>query len=184
MGKDGPEILSRLGENIKSLRVARNINLEELAKKAGLSASFISQLERGKGNPSFLSLSKLAQSLEISIIELMNMDDFSSAQLVCPKERRRIITPARGVVNESITPEKLFGFDALIAQYEPNTSDLEPYSHKGGETIFVIEGSYDFHYGSRTYHLEEGCAINFRGEKSHWGENKGDRLTRLMIIIA
>ena len=91
--------------------------------------------------------------------------------------------PGRGVYTERLTPENFFDFTILYAQYKPNSKEEQPYSHPGGESLVVLGGSFEFHYGKRTYLLNEGDTINFRGEIPHWGRNPGDSVSTLMMII-
>ena len=61
----------RLGARIRSFRLARGLTLVELARLAGLSHPFLSQLERGLAQPSLGSLRRIALALETSPIELI-----------------------------------------------------------------------------------------------------------------
>ena len=60
------------GSTIKQLREQRNMTQTELAEKLGVSSKTVSKWETGKGLPDISLLQPLAQSLGISIIELMN----------------------------------------------------------------------------------------------------------------
>lgn len=64
------EKLTIFGKNLKLLRTQQNISQEEFADKTKLDRTYISGLERGKRNPSFLTLIKLAQTLNISVEKL------------------------------------------------------------------------------------------------------------------
>src|SRR5438874_13649328 len=59
-----------LGNAIKQQRSALGISQEELAARAGLHRTYVSEVERGERNPSITSVEKLAQALEISITSL------------------------------------------------------------------------------------------------------------------
>lgn len=61
------DLKALLGVTIKSERSARGISQEELAYRAGLHRTYISDLERGARNPSLESIEKLAGALEISV---------------------------------------------------------------------------------------------------------------------
>lgn len=51
---------------IRSLRQKRNMTLEDLARQTGLSVSYLSEVERGKKQPSLETLEKISQALNIS----------------------------------------------------------------------------------------------------------------------
>lgn len=63
--------LINLGEKVKSLRKALKYSQEELAFQAGIDVTFVSRIERGTGNPSYLTLLKLASTLQVSIKNLI-----------------------------------------------------------------------------------------------------------------
>lgn len=56
-----------IGSRIKNLRINQRVTLKELAKKTGLTTSFLSQLERDLTSPSVKSLEKIAQALNIKV---------------------------------------------------------------------------------------------------------------------
>lgn len=64
------EALNILGKQIKTRRENLGLTQEKLAEKCGLDRTYISLLERGKRNPSYTNLLKVASGLEISISEL------------------------------------------------------------------------------------------------------------------
>jgi CheY-like chemotaxis protein len=61
-----------LGNAIKQQRSALGISQEELAARAGLHRTYVSEVERGERNPSIMSVEKLAQALQISITSLFD----------------------------------------------------------------------------------------------------------------
>lgn len=63
--------LVNLGKKVKSLRKALKYSQEELAFQAEIDVTFVSRIERGTGNPSYLTLLKLASTLQVSIKNLI-----------------------------------------------------------------------------------------------------------------
>ncbi len=57
----------QFGKRLKEIRISKGITQKELAEMSGLSASFISNLERGVNAPSFGVLEVLAAKLDISV---------------------------------------------------------------------------------------------------------------------
>jgi two-component system response regulator len=64
-----------LGNAIKEQRNALGISQEELAARAGLHRTYVSEVERGERNPSITSIEKLAQALEVSFTSLFDRTD-------------------------------------------------------------------------------------------------------------
>ena len=68
------EYLRRFGDRLRMLRVAQGFTQEELAAEAGFSRSYYTEIETGKRNLSLLNIRKLAQSLQVSTTELLNIN--------------------------------------------------------------------------------------------------------------
>lgn len=56
-----------VGQKLKLRRGELNLSLRALASQTGLSAAFLSQIERGKSNPSLQSLGRIASSLKVPL---------------------------------------------------------------------------------------------------------------------
>jgi transcriptional regulator with XRE-family HTH domain/quercetin dioxygenase-like cupin family protein len=65
-------VIDNLGSRLKDLRLKAGLTLRELARKAGVSPSFVSQIENGKSQPSVATLYTFAQLLDVSIDELFD----------------------------------------------------------------------------------------------------------------
>lgn len=66
----GSRPTTTLGQRLLALREARRLSLRTLAERVGLSASFLSQVERDETSPSIASLEKIAQALGVSLADL------------------------------------------------------------------------------------------------------------------
>lgn len=64
-----------VGRNVKRIRAARGLTQEELAERSGFSQQYLSDLERGRRNPTIVSLWELAQALGATPVELITPDD-------------------------------------------------------------------------------------------------------------
>jgi putative transcriptional regulator len=63
--------LLKLAEQIKKRRLELNLTQEELAHRCNFDRTYISMLERGKRNPSYLNLMKLCNGLDILLADLL-----------------------------------------------------------------------------------------------------------------
>lgn len=60
-----------VGRNVRAARAERGITQEQLADVSGFSQQYISDLERGRRNPTIVSLYELAQALSVTPIDLL-----------------------------------------------------------------------------------------------------------------
>lgn len=63
-----------VGRNAKRIRLAKGLTQEELAERSGFSQQYISGLERGRRNPTVVSVYELAQALGVDYLELLRPD--------------------------------------------------------------------------------------------------------------
>lgn len=66
------DLVARLGKNVRTLRIAAGLSQEELAFRAEMKRSYLSDLERGTRNPSVRALGRLAAALEVPPGQLLD----------------------------------------------------------------------------------------------------------------
>ncbi|NLI93934.1 MAG: helix-turn-helix transcriptional regulator [Peptococcaceae bacterium] len=64
-----------LGHNIRLVRQAKNMKQSELAKRAGISISYLCEIEKAKTVPSIKTLVKIAKALRVECSVLINYSD-------------------------------------------------------------------------------------------------------------
>jgi len=67
--------IKKLGEHIKKLRKSKKHTLSSLSYRNGLEPSTISRIEKGLVEPKYLTLLRIAEALEISVSELVNLKE-------------------------------------------------------------------------------------------------------------
>lgn len=66
--------LKKLGQRVRELRAAKGWTQETLAGECGFDRSYVSGLEVGRRNPTYLKLLKLAKTLETPLLTLLDLD--------------------------------------------------------------------------------------------------------------
>ena len=79
------DVKALVGKRIKSLRQARKTTQEALAEKMGISAKYLSSIERGQENPTLDTLIKLADALKVELEEIFTI----SHEVSDPKSLRK-----------------------------------------------------------------------------------------------
>jgi transcriptional regulator with XRE-family HTH domain len=69
------DVLIALGQTVKSHRLALGLSQEELAHRAGLHRTYISDVERGARNVSLITLHRFAGALKITLSQLVTIID-------------------------------------------------------------------------------------------------------------
>lgn len=68
------EALKKLGSRIRSLREEAGLSQEELGFYSNLHRTYISQIELGEKNPTYITLLKLAEALHTDILHILSID--------------------------------------------------------------------------------------------------------------
>src|SRR5687768_6902587 len=91
-----------VGPRIRALREALGLSLRELAERTGVSAPMLSQVERGETSPTLTVAAKIAAGLELSLSQLLRLDESAHVVVTRSGERRR--RARRGHTLEELTP--------------------------------------------------------------------------------
>jgi transcriptional regulator with XRE-family HTH domain len=70
LGVTGVDLTGLLGAAIRERRSFLQISQEELAVRAGLHRTYLSDVERGARNPSIKTIEKIAQALQVPVVKL------------------------------------------------------------------------------------------------------------------
>ena len=154
-----------IGEALRVRRHELGWSLRDLADRLGCSPSLISQIERGRANPSVSTLYSIVQALDVSLDELLFNERRATATEPPPggpiqrgKERHRIRL-ASGVLWERLTTVSEPGVEFLHVTYEVGgaSSPADAFQrHAGHEWGYVVSGSLQVTIGFRQYLLEAG----------------------------
>jgi transcriptional regulator with XRE-family HTH domain len=173
----------QLGPRIRSLRRARQVTLRELAERAGVTESFLSQVEREVTSPSIASVQRIARALDLGIAELF-ADETPLGRVVRRAERRRIVYPGLGAIDEFLTVGKDGRLQAILSTLEPGggTGGDEPYTHDSDEeVVLILEGRLELWVGDEHHLLETGDAITYSSRQPHRNRNPGPGQTVVLF---
>ena len=186
-----PELLASqhvvsLGQVLRRERRGR-FTLEALAARTGLSVSLISQIERGRGNPSLVTLIKLAHGLGVPIEQFWQGPPGKRQILVTKRDRARLELPTEGregLVYELLTPD----LDRRIAMTRAQIpsgwdNEQEPYSRPGEHCIHLFDGELDASIGGELFHLRSGDTITFDSGLPHWYRNRSSKPAQIITAM-
>ena len=132
------------GERLRLRRRELGLSLRALGERTGLSASFLSQLERGVAEPSVGSLMRLAQSLDLPIAELLGARHAGprmADRVIRSDARRRVDVPASTVTLELLTDAAARDLEVTVFTLPAGASGTEPAERERGERfLHVLDG--------------------------------------------
>ncbi len=179
----------RIPERLKELRKQKKLTLEQLAQRAGCTKSYISQLEKGTSAPSLSMLSRLADALEIRVVQLFGEDPGEAqGNWHLKKDDRRTIHYPDGKVTSVLLTRGVFQkkMQPLLSIIEPGgmRNDSENIAHAKGseEFVWVLKGEIDFEIGRKNICLHEGDTLYFNGDISHRWMNNGNKTAEVLFV--
>jgi len=91
------DILKQIGLNLRRLRLSRGLSQERLALEADIALNYLSEIERGLRNPTVLVISRLAQVLNVPVVQIFaaTSERDSLPQNLRPGPKRRDVTKGR-----------------------------------------------------------------------------------------
>lgn len=164
-----------IGQQIKKFRLNNGLRISDLARRADVSKSLISQIERGNANPSIETIRAIASALEVPLFALFLEEDGAQSSLVKKDERLTLMLPGSDAVRELLTPNLDREMVLVLSRLAPGgkTSPV-PVSHKGEECTFVLRGKLEQHLGDEVHALDTGDAFYFDARIPHFLINPSD----------
>lgn len=176
----------QVGQRIRKFRKQRDLVIDDLAERSGLSRAYISQVETGKAIPSLTALEGLANALDIPISYLF-VDDHFNCHIIRKDERQAIIyglasgkDSQRKRINILSAPNRQLEMVLLEIPPGYDAADRD-HSHDGEECHLVMEGTIRATQGSESYTFQEGDSYHWDGSIPHRVENIGDGPAKLLI---
>jgi transcriptional regulator with XRE-family HTH domain len=200
--------MDTIGKSIREYRKKKSMTLKQLAEKADISVSFLSELERGVSNLSMASLKKIAQALDISLLSFRESGEaigdsnnevlefksreisaenkyVTDVKIVRSQQRVKIEFPGYAAVSELLTPDFNRHMEALYIKLEPGfDSGLDPIIDPQGEKfLFMLEGSADIKINNETYALNKGDTIYYPANAPLQFKNTSSITAEVIIVI-
>jgi transcriptional regulator with XRE-family HTH domain len=152
-----------LGERVHTRRSQLDLTLRDLAERCGLTASFLSQVERDLVSPSIGSLRQIASALDVPIFYFL-ADEPARSPVVRSAERRRLTLPNPDVTYELLTPGIGGKMEVFICRLPAGSGNVaRPMPGDTEECLLVLEGSIDVQLEGQNYRLATGDSMCFNG---------------------
>jgi transcriptional regulator with XRE-family HTH domain len=164
--------MDSLGQNLRALRKAKALTLAQLGEKAGLSASYLSQLERGVTMPSLPRLTSIAEALGVEVRYFFEKDADSPRTIKANQGKKLRGGPGISVELLSADP-----FGKAIQPYRmvcaPGAKQEHRSTYPGEWCGFVLKGELTVTVGAETFVLAAGDSIHYHRHQPHSWRNDG-----------
>ncbi|MBY6113492.1 XRE family transcriptional regulator [Mameliella alba] len=188
------ESLATFGAEVRQLRKARQMTLNDLARNSGVSVSHLSAIERGAVNPTLGKIRRIADALGVP------EDWFFTPRpghgpmertYVVRQENRRNLNLLYGETvdtagySDALLSSSLGGeFHMGISDYPPHSEAVadELYARDGEQHALVLEGELTLTLEDEVITVRAGDSFSFPGHILHSTRNKSDKPARLIWV--
>lgn len=180
-----PTHAQALGAKIRTYRRARDMSLRQLAEVSGVSAGFLSQVERGRANISISALRRVASGLKLTMADLFVEEGPDRPRLVRRSERPQLPTEP-SVRKYLLSQRPLKYLEAYAAEFDPGGSTgREQYTHGDSQELFVVLcGEVTVWLGDQVVEMSAGDSIEYSTATPHRAENTGDTTAEVLWLVA
>lgn len=181
-----------VGSKIKNIRESKNISLEEISERSGLSKDQILSIENDQHLPSLGSLIKVARALGVRLGTFLD-DNEELGPVVCRSEEQ---SDSISFSNGATDARKHMEYHSLAKQkagrhMEPFIIDIqsskeEQYTlsaHEGEEFIYVMDGEVEISYGKEVYNLKKGDSIFYDSIVDHHVHGVKDKSAKILAVV-
>jgi transcriptional regulator with XRE-family HTH domain len=182
MNRQAEHLSGNLADNIRQLREARGLTQQQMAKLSGLPRPTWANLESGTANPTVGVLVKVADSLQISVEELLAppraSGQFFSAASLPIKKRGTVLV-------RKLLPEPIAGMTIDRLELPPG-GQMTGVPHTPGtrEYLTCESGSIELSESGQVWTLEAGDVVVFRGDQKHAYRNPGRTKAIAYSVVA
>ncbi|GGB07449.1 helix-turn-helix domain-containing protein [Puia dinghuensis] len=182
------ELLLLIGDKIKTKRTQKNITLEQLATKAGVSKGLISQIENNRTVPSLPVLFNIIHSLEEDLrtfFEDMHDSFTNNHILIIRKGQEKLFTkePVKGfsyrrILTRSISSQAA---DVVLLELKKGANRKQLIRTDAYECKYILKGDIEYQVENENFTLSEGDTLFFDGRARHRLKNIGS--TEALILV-
>ena len=172
-----------IGRRIKKVREEKHFTLKNVEAKAGISATHISEIERGKTSPTIGALIRIADALGKDPAYFIEKDELSDVSFIAFEDREEQeltrVSGVKSMLTRSIPSGKINA--QLITLHTNKGEDVGVHAHEGDEAALILKGHINFRIEDKVHELGEGDSIYYIAKQDHGYSNASDSEEAKMI---
>lgn len=182
------EVIVQISNKIKSIRKEKNLTLQDIADRAGVTKGLISQIENSRTIPSLLVLIQIIKAIEVDLDSFFSELSWYSKEAPILVQRKSQYEkfekePASGYEYFRIFTKKVkqSTIDIVLLEIQPGSSrdfvQTEAFEYK-----FIISGSVKYIFRDQEIDLEAGDSMLFDGRLEHNPVNVGSIPAQMLVV--
>jgi transcriptional regulator with XRE-family HTH domain len=176
---------AELGKRIKKIRESKHLTLKNIEAAASISATHISEIERGKTSPTLGALVRISKALGKDPAYFIEEQELGDVSLVTLENRiRESLRGGAGTIERLTSSIPGGRLQACLITLDGGKSHRgEPHAHHGNEAAMVLSGRFIFNVGGEEYEVGEGDSIYYDSLEPHAYKNAsaGEKASMLWV---
>lgn len=185
------ETATSVGSQIRLLRKAAGITLQEMSALTGRSVGLLSRIERDAGQPSITTLKAIAQALHVNIGWFFDdgiQANRKAAQYIVRRDGRRQLAFSKGrqegyvdyLLSPNLQGNLVMGLTRMPAHYGLG----EPTLLGSDMVCYLLEGELQLHVDGEILQVDPGDSFGIRAGKIYQLSNPGDHDVKLVWALS
>ncbi len=175
-----------LGLRLKTLRLQKGLTLRELARQAGVSPSFISQLELNQASPTIANFEKICDALKMSLVDVLREEPHLNEPIPVPlhsDDHPLAMRWHRAWLRHLLPRDKPSPFTALQLTLDVGGETPSRSSRRSiNELAILLKGNVELVAAGKTFLMEPSSAIYFDLGMPHTWRNVGTETAELVLV--
>jgi len=153
----------KIGKRVRERRNELGLSLRDLGGRAGVTASFLSQVENDQVSPSLSSLQSIAAALNVPMFALLN--DTPNGNVVKASKSRKFSFEDSQISYDLLTSDLSRQMMAYRIHIKPHTKRVaQPLAKPTEQWMHVVQGQMQIIIGDETYILDQGDTVYYDGD--------------------
>lgn len=174
-----------VGKNITYYRKKKNMSMDDLSKRSGVSKSMLSQIEQGKSNPTVVTVWKIARSLDVNIQKLLESSDDTPIEVIRKEDMPITLSEDKlcsiNIKSPVHMTDNLELYHLIFKPHGINKSaahfpDTE-------EFLTVLKGQLRVIVGEHSKVINTGDTARYRADETHDIENISDEESEAFLVV-
>ena len=177
--------LLQLGNRLSSLRKRKNMTLDDLSARSGVSKSILSQIERDLSNPTVTTISRISEALGEKLSDFFSKIEVGEENSIESSKETPSITSKDGLCELNIlgAGETVNWLQWYILEMKPKgVLDSGSHSPKTFENLTVIEGQIEVSFGESKEKLSKGDTFRFQSNRDHTLKNISKQKAQVLMV--
>ena len=174
-----------LGADLRALRKARKITLEELATRLNKSVGWLSQVERNLSTPSTQDLEKVAKVFAVPVSLFFGTSAGPKneiGKIVREKNRREIGVREDGLIEALLSPDLTDSFEVLHSTFLPGAERQHNIARATQEVAYIVSGKMDLWLDDEKFTLVAGDSLRIRNQSYRWANPYNEPAIAVWVI--